>query len=451
MVVIIGAGLLTLTLLSVQTTKMSSVTLTDRVSHTQSRAIAESALAHALVTLRRGGIETPMSGGGTTPVWVSFSAGEYLYESMWDAANSATTIRAWGRIGSRRALSDPTIAPTDVGWDPTGWTVEGVEALIQHDVYEPTSSYYVGNGGIQMPLGGFDWEAPGVDPTDPSTWTPSTTQQSSQASWVPMMVDARDYPADYLENGGAPAPVTYPHPFPVWTSQNAVGQYNAEAWFQNSAGSGDPMINVFPPMSSYSADPTSPNYAFPINSDLPDVQSHAASLWNTERGAPTTNELVEGSHSGTYGTLASPGVTFVTGALTVPSGSTFEGAGILVIRDDYDPEVDTDNTPDRAAYLTVNGTFEWTGLVLVVGWNAGVTVNAGGDATIVGSLLGEDSVQSMGEISLDSATMIFNVQDDLRILWSSELFNSSGGIRPLLPTVKRTLVGTRRIWDETHW
>ncbi|MEM7167868.1 MAG: pilus assembly PilX N-terminal domain-containing protein [Planctomycetota bacterium] len=442
MVLIIGAGILTLTLLSVQTTKLSSMTQRDQVDRIEARSIAESALAHALVMLRRSGIEAPASGGGTDAVWVTFSGGEYLYETLWDAANDATTIRAWGRIGSRRALSAPTVAPTDTGWDPTGWTVEGVEALVKHDVFVPKSAYYVGNGGIQRPLGGFDWEAPGVDPTDPSTWTPSTTASSSQASWVPMVVDARDYPIDYIDNGGSPAPVTYPHEYPIWSSQNAIGQFNTEAWFKNSAGSGDPLINVFPPVgTSYSTDPTSPDYAFPIRPDLPDVQTYASSLWNSERGKTTTNELSGGTHSGSFGTVAAPEVTFVTGELNVASGTTFRGSGILVIRDDYDPNVDTDNTPDTHAWLSINGTFEWTGLVLVVGWNAGLNVNSGGDATIVGALLGEDSVQSMGEVSLDSATMSFNIQDDCRILWSSQLFSPGSHLRPLLPTVKRTLVG----------
>ncbi|MEM7167867.1 MAG: pilus assembly PilX N-terminal domain-containing protein [Planctomycetota bacterium] len=453
MVLIIGAGILTLTLLSVQTSKTSAISLSDRVDHIQARSIAESALAHALVMIRRSGIEAPMSGGGLDAVWVPFSNGEYLYETLWDAANDATTVRAWARIGSRRALSAPTVAPSDAGWDSTGWTIEGIEALIKHDVYVPKSSYYVGNGGIERPLGGFDWSQPGVDPTDPSTWVPSPSASSSQASTVPMMVDARNYPADYLENGGTPEAVSvFPHPYPIWTSQTAIGQYNTEAWFRNSAGSGDPLINVFPPVAtSYSSDPTAPGYAFPINPELPDVSTYAAELWNTVRGTALSNELIEGSHTGSYGTVATPEVTFVTGELHVASGTTFSGSGILVIRDDYDPNVDTDNTPDRRANLVIDGTFEWTGLVLVTGWAPSLQVRAGGDGTVVGSVLGEDSVQSGAEVSLDSATMVFNIQDDFRILWSNSLFATSGGIRPLLPTVKRTLVGTKRIWDVEAW
>jgi len=54
-------------------------------------------------------------------------------------------------------------------------------------------------------------------------------------------------------------------------------------------------------------------------------------------------------------------------------------------------------------------------------------------------------VQSGGEVSLDSATIILKVESDFRILYSSALFAPGGLVRDQMPHVKRELVGTREI------
>jgi hypothetical protein len=146
-----------------------------------------------------------------------------------------------------------------------------------------------------------------------------------------------------------------------------------------------------------------------------------------------------------YGDLSDPRVTFVTGVLEVSSGTTFQGCGILVIRDDYDPNVDTSNTPSIRAQLHIYGTFRWTGLVILAGWAPDIVVASGADATIVGGIFGEDSVQSGGEPSLDTAMVIMTVADDFRLLYSSGVFSPGGLVYNLLPRVRKEVVGVREL------
>ena len=103
------------------------------------------------------------------------------------------------------------------------------------------------------------------------------------------------------------------------------------------------------------------------------------------------------------------------------------------------------NTPTTKASLLVQGTLEWTGLVIVAGWAPTVRVDPGGDVTIVGGFLAEDSVQSGGEVSLDSATVTLQVEDDFRVLYSSEVFAEQGLINPLMPIVTKRVIGMRDI------
>ncbi|MBI4603356.1 MAG: hypothetical protein HY721_15500 [Planctomycetes bacterium] len=327
-----------------------------------------------------------------------------------------------------------------------------MEITVKSVRFIPESPVYFGNGGIERPLGGFEWTS-SSDPTDPSTWTPITgSPSSSQASWIPFQVSALDHPTDYIYNGGAPAPPSSsPHPYEIWASQNPIGQFNVEAWFANSAGAGnDPTINVSPaPTSTYydTTDKSSPDYPYPVDPSLPDVQDFAWALWNQYASSSTVTKLGSGSHSGTYGDLSSPGVTFVTGNLTVDAGQTFRGCGILVVRDDYDPNTQTDNTPSTKARLQVRGRLEWTGLVIVAGWAPDIDIDddAGASVTIVGALFGEDSVQSGGETSLDSATIIMKIRNSLSVFYSNALFRPGGLIYDYLPLVRKEVVGIRDI------
>jgi hypothetical protein len=321
-----------------------------------------------------------------------------------------------------------------------------MEVAVKSSRYIPVSPLYFGNGGIEKPRGGFEWGA-GVDPLDRSTWIAVTTPSSTQASSVPFQASALDYPVDYLSAGGSPTPASgCPHPYAIWIAQNEIGQFNIEAWFANSAGTGyDPTINVTPPPTgSYydTSDRTSSNYPYPVRSDTPDVQSLTFELWNKYKNDASSAKLSGGSRSGTYGTVASPQVTFVTGNLQVASGTTFDGCGILVIRDDYDPNTQANNTPGTKAGLSVYGTFRWTGLVIVAGWAPDVSVYSG-SATIVGALMGEDSVQSGGEVSLDSATISLKIDSTCRVLYSNGLFRPGGLLYEFLPLVGKEVVGIR--------
>jgi hypothetical protein len=217
-----------------------------------------------------------------------------------------------------------------------------------------------------------------------------------------------------------------------------------QAWVNRSANGGSAASGITPsPVASYSADPASPEYAYPIDKYVPDVQDYSWALWSAYKSDATKTKLSGGSRQGNYGTLAAPSVTFVTGTLRVDSGRTFSGHGILVIRDDYDPNTDTNNQPNTKAGLDIRGNFRWTGLVIVAGWAPSITVANGGDATIVGSLMGEDSVMSGGEISLDSATISLVVQDDMRLLYDHDMFQPGGLIYDYLPLLDKRVVAAR--------
>jgi hypothetical protein len=231
-------------------------------------------------------------------------------------------------------------------------------------------------------------------------------------------------------------------------SQNLVGQMNTEAWFNYGANGGtttprSAMSGVQPSMSYYSTDRSSDAYAFPVDPVAADVQDFSWSLWSTYKNDPAAPKLASGSRQGTYGSTAAPQVTFVTGTLRVDAGRTFSGAGILVIRDDFDPNVNTNNQPSTKATLDIRGNFRWSGLVIVAGWAPSVTVAAGADATIVGALMGEDSVMSGGEVSLDSATISMEIRAPLRLLYSRSMFAPGGMIYDYLPRLRREVISAR--------
>jgi len=452
LVIMSGSGLLVMAVVSLHVTLVHSVTRSVEQQAFSARQIADSGAAQAIARIKEAGLVAPNSGGGSTAAWVNFSNGQYYYYTTYDSVQNVSTLRAWGRIAADSNPSTCTAAPDASTWNGLGWMVQGIEITIKSLWYIPETPVYFGNGGIEQPLGGFSWTSTS-NPTDPSTWTPITSSPASyQASSVPFVCSALDYPMDYLYNGGTPTPASSnPHPYKIWASQNMIAQYNTEAWFTKSAGIGyDPTVNVTPPpTSSYydTSDKNSPDYPYPIDPGLPDVQSFALELWNKHKNDTTSNKLGQGSLSGTYGDLTTPAITFVTGRLTVASGSTFKGTGILVIRDDFDPNTQTNNTPSIKAGLDISGQFEWTGLVIVSGWAPDITVEntSGASATIVGALFGEDSVQSGGETSLDSATITLKVWKPFRIYYSNALFRPGGPLNPDLPFVGKKVVGIRDI------
>lgn len=445
---IVGIGLVALTGLSLQLSRNQSTLLRTQRDSLAVRQIAESAAAFAVAEIKQGGRIAPFSGTGVGPAWVAFGDGELYFESAYDAANRVTTVSAWGRLPVGDSPSGSTFAPDSVQWDGTGYMVSGLEVTLSGGRYLPDAPLYFGNGGVERPMGGFEWSN-GADPLDSSTWSTVTSSPSSaQSSWVPMVVSSLNHPADYLTSGAAPAAAASPHPYNIWLSQTAIGQFNVAAWFTNSAGAGNPLLNVTPPPNSSNfgyTDLYSPGHPYALAPAVPDVQAFSWQLWSDYNGDPAANLLGSGSHTGTYGSAASPEVTFVTGTLRVNSGQSFDGTGVLVIRDTYDPNVDSNNVPSVSAALDIRGTFRWTGLVIIAGWRPSVTVQTGGDATILGAFFGEDSVQSGGEVSLDSATIVLNISDDFRVYYCREVFQPGGLIHDFMPSVVKTVVGVREL------
>jgi hypothetical protein len=441
-------GLLGFIAVSIDLTKTHSAVRTSETAIFTARTISESGLAQALARLKEAGQTAPVSGNGTTPVWVPFSAGEYFYSTQIDIPNQVATIRAWARVPVSETPSGSAASPDAAAWDGEGYVTHGTELVMVASRYLPQTPAYFGNGGIELPLGGFRW-ASSVDPFDPDTWLPVTSSPSSwQTAAVPLKVNALDHPPDFMYFGGAPTPATPGvHDYAPWVSQTLVGQMNINAWMNQSANGGSAVSGFTPsPTGSYSNDPNSPDYVFPIDPIASDVQDFAWNLWSTYTANPATVKLGSGNRTGTYGTPADPKLVFVTGELQVPAGQTFQGNGILVIRDNYDPNVDTNNLPSTSALLDIYGNFRWTGLVIIAGWHPQILVRPGGDGTVVGSLMGEDSVMSGGEVSLDSATIELRIQDDLRLLYSNALFQPGSFIYDYLPLLRKEVVGAREIF-----
>jgi hypothetical protein len=445
---VLMVGLLGFTAVSMDITKAHSAVRASEQQLFAARLISESGLAQALARYKEAGQAAPVSGDGTDAAWVPFSTGEYYYTTELDVPNEGATIRSWARVPITDNPSGSLVSPDDPNWDGTGYVTQGVEIALISSRYIPETPAYFGNGGIEKPLGGFSWGS-GVDPFDPSTWqTVNSNPSSWQTAAVPFQVNALDHPTDYLYNGGAPTPATPGvHDYAPWVSQTAIGQANIEAWMQFSADGGSAMSGFTPsPVGSYSNDPNSPDYVFPIDPIAADVQDYSWDLWNTFQNDPSVPKLNSGNQSGTYGTQTDPGITMVTGTLRVPAGETFEGSGILVIRDDFDPNQDSNNTPSTSAALDVYGDFRWTGLVIIAGWRPNIKVRPGGDATVVGTLMGEDSVMSGGEVSLNSATITMKIEDDLRLLYSHGLFEPGSFVYDHLPLLRKNVVGAKELY-----
>jgi len=86
--------------------------------------------------------------------------------------------------------------------------------------------------------------------------------------------------------------------------------------------------------------------------------------------------------------------------------------------------------------------------VIVAGWAPSITVASGADVTVVGSLMGEDSVMSGGEISLDSATISLVVQGPTRLLYDHDMFQPGGLIYDYLPLLRKEVISARERYPE---
>ena len=442
-------SLLVFTAISVQMVQTHAVVRQTEENVFVARQIAESALAQALGRLKEAGVRTPVSGDGTEAYWMKFGSGEFYYDTVVDDTTGVTSICAWGRVPLPGTPSYSQASPLDADWDGRGYVLQGLEMTLKNRQFVPDTPLYLGNGGIQRPLGGVEWVS-GTDPFDPSTWRKvSGSPESWQSATVDLEISALDHPVDHLASGSAPTPASAGvHPHSLLVSKNPVGQQNAHAWMNFSADGGAADSKATPsPWSNYAPSSTDPEYAFPVDSAVPDVQDYVDAIWNRYSGGGANLLTGGGSLSGTYGDLATPQVTIVTGGLRVPTGQSFSGAGILVIRDDYDPNTDVSNTPNRRAFMRIQGDFEWSGLVIMAGWNPYLEVAASGNATILGSMMAEDSVMSMGETSLATSMLWVALENPLRILYSSQMFEPGGIVQSILPGVRKEILGFRELTD----
>lgn len=446
------------------------------------RLAAQSGINEALSRLKF--TYVPVSGSTTTASWSRLGDGGFYYRTSYTAPYH--TITCWGRVRTGSGALDQTnVAPDDPSFDPTGWTIRAMEAIVKRNKHFPNAPVYVGNGGVEKGRGGFAWTS-GADPADPSTWSylPQNDTASGVDSYMsrqlPFRVDARDHPVDFLDNTAAtPAAAGTPHPYSVFASQNLVGQHNAESFFQPWTGGGsthDPRTVTQPSLTNSSVYPSAGD-AFQMDANIPDVQEFSWNLWEAyglQTSNPDVVHLPPDSQllgvtggSGTVvqvGTETDPKIVFCTGALEIGSNRKLKGYGILVIRDDYHPSVGTnttDNTPtngstrNKEARLEIQGSLEWTGLVIIAGWRPSIdtsNMSAGNIAKINGALFGEDSVQSGGETSLDSAQIQFYIGPSktsnssngrFDVTYCRSIFEPGGFVYDLIPETSREIVCIR--------
>ena len=120
--------------------------------------------------------------------------------------------------------------------------------------------------------------------------------------------------------------------------------------------------------------------------------------------------------SNCWGTSSNPKVVYVKG--TVDPGQAFyalslsgtsAGAGILIIED---------------GDLSVTGNFRWEGVILVTGQYAGLRYGGGGNQTVYGGVIVNETVNANSEVEVDA-------QGNAKILYSCEALNNVRKMRRL--------------------
>ncbi len=364
----------------------------ETIQRTEAEAGAMSALNYGITKVRRGGIRTLQQSG---------TFGRAATNIDVATSGNLVTVRARGTVGQ---------APHQV----TAYA----RAILHGRRFIPPGPLYYGNGAIEFPSGNPEGYAPSSWISDAlelkiSTWNHPPDFLASPIA-TPPQGDPRWYEQDT-------ASTLYGQPFVVFSSQNDKGTQNASLFLAPwTTGS-----TTFDPMTKVERVTDAGYQPVQVAIGAPDVQTFAYDLWATKQAGDlvlTQNDVLTGNYTSSassttdargLGTLAEPRVVFVTGQLE-NTLKDFKGAGILVIRDDWDPAVGGDRlvgSPKKGS-AEIRNTFEWTGLVIVAGWGPNISTRnlpAGLKASINGALIGEDSVQSSSEASLDDATICFRI------------------------------------------
>ena len=120
-----------------------------------------------------------------------------------------------------------------------------------------------------------------------------------------------------------------------------------------------------------------------------------------------------------WGTRSNPKIVYVKGtqdpaqafyALSLSGTST--GAGILIIED---------------GDLNVTGNFRWEGLILVTGQYVGLRYGGGGNQTIYGGVVVNETANVNSEIEVDAA-------GNAKLLYSCQAINNARNMRRLFST-----------------
>jgi hypothetical protein len=292
------------------------------------------------------------------------------------------------------------------------------------------------------------------------------------------------------------APATPNYPFPIDTSAPDPQSLETALW--SAYGATDNLISTTSSKagtwtgsgSSATWTPASGTDGTPVTiMNNPTFSSGTTYEFGTKNGVPN-GSASNGTATSSSVTLntTKPQIVFITGQCTIPAGATVNGYGILVLRDAYDPTLPMQSTqsgsntattqvpytvstsgsgadpsssgttwiaggsggggynPQYTQCLNVNGTLNWTGIVLVTGWSAHIAVGtseAGGTSgkgtmRVNGSLIGEDTVQSSGEVCKAAAQLIIyagatsnsgtaNSGSGIQINWCPTLFQTASG------------------------
>ncbi|MHC4390079.1 MAG: hypothetical protein ACYS22_02030 [Planctomycetota bacterium] len=444
---ILFAGLGFAAVVSATVESRSTISLNNRVT---ANLAASSGVNYAIARVRRGGITNE-----------SFSL------VVGDAAVTVDVTTA-GKLVTIVSQADIAARPEPI----SVWA----RAVLFKSRYVPNAPMYFGNGAIEWPRGNFEGH--------------SVTSWISNA--LNLHVSAWNHPLDYINNpiptppfgdprwsNQDPSSPGFGQPFSVFESQNSFGGQNVASWLAPWTSGG----TLYDPLTRVEHVPDAGYDPFPTDSSAPDVQTFAYDLIasSADRGtdlflSPSdvqngnyTNDTSSTDAINGLGTVDDPRVVFVTGKF-LNSNKAFKGSGILVIRDDYDPAVGGFRNVSNRSTMDIRKTLEWTGLVVVAGWAPDIKTQSlptSEHVLINGSLMGEDSVQSGGETSLENATIILRIgagygsgtqRGDFQVTYSREVFSetlpngSPNPIYNLLPVVQKglsslkTAEGARPAW-----
>jgi len=291
------------------------------------------------------GLVDPSQGIASPVCWDAFAYQERVASAMGGSADCATAVANGFNVqplylitsmaitpsGSRR-IGQYEVASFNVAAPPSGLTLDGPPAAADFNPPSSTNAVVDGVDGSYPTKPGSKWIAPPpVAGCNPNTGNHAAIGVDNAAAQAVVTAQISK-PDNYQGLNWVPTVTPSVVPLPLlgtnnWSNPTMLNNLTSE------------MANV--------ADVTCPGSAM--------------------------------CSSSTYGTDASPQITYVNGDFTMGSGTS--GAGVLVVTGNF----------------TINGKMEYDGLILVIGQGS-VTVSGAGDGTIFGELFVANTNGAVGGV-----------------------------------------------------